>query len=145
LVDATLAASPNAGEMRDRSRWPLTIKDGGLPKVAVVCGGLRSCWANFITVLQEVAITRAAREKACELPSELSYFGEFGPSQWSWDTLTATLQWRCRPWVGAIKAALQLPPDVGIVDALATACKQMGFTCQRAATRCQPSPTASWK
>jgi hypothetical protein len=28
--------------------------------------------------------------------------------------------------VGAIKAALQLPPDVGIVDALATACKQMG-------------------
>ena len=51
---------------------------------------------------------------------------EFGPSQGSWDTLTATLQWRCRPWVGAIKAALQLPPDVGIVDALATACTQMG-------------------
>ena len=71
-------------------------------------------------------MTPAAREKACEPPSELSYFGEFGPSQWSWDTLTATLQWRCRPWVGAIKAALQLPPDVGIVDALATACTQMG-------------------
>ena len=104
------------------------------------------CWANAITVLQEVAMTPAAREKACEPPSELSYFGEFGPSQWSWDTLTATLQWRCRPrWAPfAIKAALQLPPDVGIVDALATACKQMGVTCQRAATHCQPSPTASW-
>ena len=49
--------------------------------------------------------------------------------------------------VGAIKAALQLPLDVGIVDARAchAACKQMGVMCQRAATRCQPSPTASWK